>query len=331
MRNRDLRSDDSGVSLGPNHKSTRKRGIKVTVCIAAICSDESGSTIFGAADRTISTQDMEFEPPTRKIFPLTTSITVMTAGDTGLHTEIIGELRREIRNRIEKTPTEWILVKDVTDLYVKFYNEIKLKRAEATLLAPLGLDHNSFIEKQGLMAPDFIKSLTRDMIQYPMPDVSILITGLDPQGAHIFVVDDGSPHCLDKVGFAAVGIGARHAESQFMLAGHSGLSQIPETLLLVFTAKRRAEVAPGVGRATDMILIGPGLGVTVPIDDGIVTDLGKMYERNADKEKEARKDAQAEVIQYLAEINEAAIQKAQKSEDKLETDGGQPSTNESPV
>ena len=182
-----------------------------------------------------------------------------------------------------------------------------------------------------LMAPDFIKSLTRDMIQYPMPDVSILITGLDPQGAHIFVVDDGSPHCLDKVGFAAVGIGARHAESQFMLAGHSGLSQIPETLLLVFTAKRRAEVAPGVGRATDMILIGPGLGVTVPIDDGIVTDLGKMYERNADKEKEARKDAQAEVIQYLAEINEAAIQKAQKSEDKLETDGGQPSTNESPV
>jgi hypothetical protein len=42
-----------------------------------------------------------------------------------------------------------------------------------------------------------------------------------------------------------------------MLAGHSPFSSSPETLLLTYLAKKRSEIAPGVGKGTDMFIIGP--------------------------------------------------------------------------
>src|SRR5215207_7140862 len=75
----------------------------------------------------------------------------------------------------------------------------------------------------------------------------------------IFVVRDGYLSCEDVVGFASVGSGSRHAESQMMLARHAWNADLDPTLLTTYLAKKRAEVAPGVGTETDMFMItGPG-------------------------------------------------------------------------
>jgi hypothetical protein len=68
-----------------------KRKVPLTVCIAAIC---EGGIVLGACDKMMTAGDVEFEPqaPTgrsMKVFPITNSIAVMTAGDSGLQSEIV--------------------------------------------------------------------------------------------------------------------------------------------------------------------------------------------------------------------------------------------------
>lgn len=304
-------------------KNKHRQGDKgVTVCIAALCNDDGYKMIFGAADRMISTQDIEFEPPTPKIFPLTNSIVIMTAGDSALQAEITERIKDVVRDRLTKDAKKWLTVKEIVELSIKFYNDIKLYRSEAAILAPLGLDHNTFLERQKIMDSGFINQIARDMVNHQMPTISTIITGIDESGAHVYGIDDGLMNCYDSVGFCSIGSGARHAESQFMLAGHSYLFEVPETLLLTYIAKKRAEVAPGVGQATDMFIIGPQLGSFVRIGDHITGYLSKIYKKNSDRERQIRIQAQDGIRKYLDELKSTTVPQEQKTEDKPEADGG---------
>jgi hypothetical protein len=122
------------------------------------------------------------------------------------------------------------------------------------ILAPLGLDHTTFITRQREMSDGFISDITSAIVNL-QAGVETIFAGLDDTGAHIYKVDDSGMTCCDSVGFAAIGSGARHAESQFMLANHSRNSSIVDTLLLTYIAKKRSEVAPGVGEETDIFFI----------------------------------------------------------------------------
>jgi hypothetical protein len=238
-----------------------KRKVSVTVCIAAIC--ENG-VIIGAADRMLSSGDIQFEPTANtypsKVIPLTRSIVAMTAGDAGLQTEILHEVHQVVNARVMSQPDNWWNVKDAVDVYVNFYNFFKLKRARERVLAPLGLDEKTFVSKQQTMSKEFVTQITQEMINFEMPPVATIITGVDNFGAHIYAIHDNQILCCDAIGFASIGIGARHAESQFMLRGHTRLTPMPETALLTYSAKKKSEVAPGVGKGTDMFAIGPNLG-----------------------------------------------------------------------
>ena len=190
----------------------------MTVCIAA----RAGPNMIGASDRMLTSGDIQFDPTLfSKSITLTNSIAVMQAGDAAFHAEILNEISPIVVDRIQKDPANWWKVKDVAELYVSHRNEIKQKRAETALLKPLGLTTDSFRRLQKELNDGVAEQLTRDIINFPMPHVSTLIVGIDPQGPHIYVVDDDEIKCNDIVGFAAIGIGARHAESQFMLGRHS--------------------------------------------------------------------------------------------------------------
>jgi len=229
----------------------------VTVCIAA----RAGPNLIGASDRMLSSSDIQFEPPiSSKTAPLTNSIAVMQAGDAAFHAEIVGEVAPIVLDRVQKDPGNWWVVKDVAELYVSHRNEIKRKRAESALLTPLGLTSDSFRRLQKELNDGVAEQLTRDLINYQVPHVSVLVVGIDPQGPHIYVVDDDEIRCNDFIGFAAIGIGTRHAGSQFMLGRHSWNSPVVDTALLTYIAKKRSEIAPGVGEGTDMFTIGPSLG-----------------------------------------------------------------------
>jgi hypothetical protein len=117
----------------------------VTVCIAA----RSGSLVMGASDRMLTSGDIQFEPPlTSKLTVLTTSLGVLQAGDAAFHSEIMWGVVGEVQDRIKAEPTNWWLASEVAKLYVKYRNLAKRNRAEAAILAPLGLDIETFRRNQ---------------------------------------------------------------------------------------------------------------------------------------------------------------------------------------
>jgi hypothetical protein len=162
-----------------------------------------------------------------------------------------------------------------------------------------------------------------------MPSVATIVAGSDPHGEHIYVVTDGDVECLDAVGFAAIGIGRWHANSQFMFAGHDRSKPIPETLLLTYPAKRRAEVSPGVGAGTDMFTIGSRLGSYVRINPQVVTDLEAIYQHIRNTSQEAIEKGNQEVRTYVEDLSRTATTDQQEATSTV--GGGTPSADAQPV
>lgn len=141
---------------------------------------------------------------------------------------------------------------------------------QRTVLQPFRLNFESFFAKQKEMSLDFLMRITSKMEEakfdfFNSNGVESIITGLDKVGEvyvpHIYtIIKSGRTDitvCQDAIGFAAIGAGARHAEMQFMLAGHHKFAEREDTLLLTLVAKKRSEIAPGVGKGTDMFTISP--------------------------------------------------------------------------
>jgi hypothetical protein len=277
----------------------------VTVCVAAIC---EGSMVVGASDRMLTTGDIQFEPQRPKIHVLTTSIVVMTAGDAALSSEVVGDVRSVVQARVESEPGNWWKVRDVADLYAHFYNLARIRRAENAILAPLGLDVETFTSRQQGLDPGLVRQLANDLTKYKAPTVEVIICGNDFSGPgpqpvpHIYSAYNSNVSCQDSVGFVAIGMGAGHADSHLMFAGHTTRRPFPETLLRVYSAKKRAEVAPGVGSATDVFNIGPAIGSLIQIFPQHLDRMNAMYSavRTAERRAEAR--AVQKVTQYVQDI-----------------------------
>jgi len=329
-------------------RSKYKRKAPMTVCIAAICDQ---TTIIGAVDRMMTSGDIEFEPDfqslsipplppglnetytaNQKIFPFTSSTAVMTAGDAGLQMEIMNEINDTLTTTPKTNPGEWWTVKQFVELYLKFYQKAKSRYAQAAVFDPFMLTHDTFIERQHQMTKDFIEEITNRINRFEANfraehGVETIVAGVDrfrdmfvPHIYSIFRSLNGdSVTCCDSIGFSAIGIGLRHAESQFMLAGHSRHSPFPETLFLTYLAKKRAEAAPGVGEDTDMFVIGPGPGQFSMLDRIKDFDFGKIdkiYQKAHDAEKATFQTAKTEMKEHIKELfQKRAIQQA-----KLETE-----------
>jgi len=279
-------------------------GVPLTVCVAAIA---DSCMVIAASDRMLTAADMEFQPPQSKILQLTPSICVMAAGDSVLHTEIMNGVSRDARAKTESEPETW-RVRDAVDLYHYYYDAERVRQAEAAYLTPLGLTTDSFIARQDEMNAEFLKLVGRNLVEFEMSELSVIICGVDQDGAHIYIVNNGDILCHDEVGFAAIGAGERHAASQFMLAGHTRYSHLAGTVLLAYIAKRRAEVAPGVGSATDMISIGPTLGFSAPLSLRLMAKLELEFRAIEEAERRAAKEAATRMFVYIHDLLEEAAE-----------------------
>lgn len=284
----------------------------MTVCIAA----RSGSAVFLVSDRMVTAGDMQFAPPLEKIMFLTSSIAVMAAGDSAFHHEIMGDVMKEVNNKVESNPTEWINVKDVVDLYLACRNKAKLRRSGALILAPLGLDHQTFLLRQKTMDAALVSTIATDLINFDLPHTEVIIAGLDAfNGAgttHIYSIHKDDVSCDDVIGFRAIGSGARHAESHFMLARHAWNSTASDTVMLAYRAKKDSEVAPGVGAETDMFMIGPALGQNSRLRSEVMGRLEVEYKKLQKKQNKLQIDAAMEIKRYVDSLPDPSKTQGEK-------------------
>ena len=276
----------------------------MTVCVAAI----SHPMVFGASDRMITTGDIQFEPEQAKIWQLTTSIAAMVAGDIAIQSEVAHLVRARIASQIEAKPPA-LKVSDVANMWADAYIKIRSRQAERLILAPLGLNHDTFIARNQELAPGLANKVAQELLEFRIAGVDTIIAGLDTDGPHIYVVSDDDVQCRDKIGFAAIGIGFWHAESLFMFNGHTPNRELPETLLRVYSAKKRAQVAPGVGSDTDMFMIGPKIGTYIPFATDPVDRLEQIYQSAEKGHNEVNQEANKAVNNFIVEtVLKVAIQ-----------------------
>jgi hypothetical protein len=242
----------------------------MTVCIAAICTwDPNQLMIVGASDRMVSAEDIAFQQPQTKAYSFFPWVMALLAGDPYAQISICNAAAKQFAARAPQ------FVEDVAIAYAEAFSAYRRRRAETKHLKPLGLDANSFMDRQQDFRPDFVSDLTHRLERSPI-EVETLIVGVDPLGAHIYIVTDpGDVSCADAVGFAAIGTGKAHADSQFMLARYTRYMPWQRALLLSYIAKKRAEVAPTVGDSTDLFFIGGG-GFQ-HVSDAIHTEIQSIY------------------------------------------------------
>lgn len=227
----------------------------MTVCIAAICNG-AFPTIVGASDRMITSGDIEFEAvgppdaarPVLKTLKITQQIAMMTAGDAGFQGDAIHHLAQSLGQ------SQRPLVRDVASMYLDFVNRGKASAATNSVLSPFGLNVDSFISRQREMNDSFVDQVMSAIWRLEL-GASAIFAGIDATGAHIYRVTEDGLSSEDAIAFTAIGYGRRHAESQLMLGNHHRNASISDTLLLTYVAKKRSEIAPGVGEATDMFVI----------------------------------------------------------------------------
>jgi 20S proteasome alpha/beta subunit len=241
----------------------------MTVCIAALCTGEDdGSRVVLATDRMVTQPGlMEYEHES-KMVELTPRAAVMVAGNTLEGMRLVSEAAAA-----EMPDTIAALADELGRRYALARNA----RA-GQVLGSHGLTWETFHQMHGLLNPQVVMTLERELEQYEL-GVNLLLAGVDGSGGHIHTnADPGGGNVRhDPMGWAAIGIGAPHVVPSMVGFGHSAGHGYRETLFRVYASKRRSEVAPGVGNETEMAVI--SADGTKRLSDALVEKLALIYGR----------------------------------------------------
>ena len=208
----------------------------MTICIAAICMFGDRQVVIGASDRMVTSGDIEFEPFQSKSFVFTPQIMGLVAGDMAAQMTILMATSR----RLQAVPTADVGA--VANLYAEEFAAYRRRIAEKALLTPLGLTAADFIAEQQHMDSGLVAALAENLQRSEL-DVATIITGIDSTGAHIYTVNDpGIATQQDAIGFAGIGYGQWHAESQFMTARYTRQWTFQAALRLVHSRLPSADL-----------------------------------------------------------------------------------------
>lgn len=227
------------------HKhSKRKRRTKVTQIIAALCKDKKKLVLV--SDRMVSSSDdtLHFEYDEAKLQAITEYAVCLESG-TMHEPEIITDARIEIAGRQN--------IRQIADILAKHYRNSRIRRLEMEILSRYGLtSFEDFYNKQQLMHDNTHKSIMEDLDDYEF-NLDIMLTGIDRNLCpHIYLIcEPGTPMSFDEVGFCCKGSGETHADPVFAFYGYNPSMSVEEVLYISYVAKKRAQMAGGVGNKTD--------------------------------------------------------------------------------
>lgn len=224
----------------------------MTVCIAALCAGDEERAIV-AADRMVTLGGfIEFEHAVSKMTPASPYAIVLVAGDALVGTRIAADTAKGLAG--SSPPLD-----DIARELGTQYEAARRSQLEEQLLIPRGLNLQSFYAAHNSLNPQITAMLDNQMAQFNLA-VELLVAGVDGSGAHVHTVHNpgGTERQHDTIGYAAIGSGTIHALQSMIGFGHCATADYHETVFRVYAAKRRAEVAPGVGLDTDVAVISAG-------------------------------------------------------------------------
>lgn len=238
----------------------------MTICIAAFGKDENNTeAIVFATDHMISLPTIgQFEMPVEKYKKITDNAIAMLAGESLLFNDIIeqcknncsfDQMKEKIRQKMFDIREERIQ-KQLLDTYKMTYVNV-LDLLKNPLHNPYSMNIMEFISKYTL-------------------NTMILLVGFKNNQAQIVEITESKVTEGRDIGFDAIGSGGMQAMNTLLFQKHSRNDSLSTTIYDVYKAKRNAEVAVGVGKETEiMILRESGLE---KIDEDRVKILSQIYD-----------------------------------------------------
>jgi len=240
----------------------------------------------------------EFEPEESKIEKIHPRAAVATSGGVILPDRIIKLAKNYISEKADTIES----IEDIASIVAFCYGEERKRRIEEEYFRPRGLTIREFYEegKISTLPPNLAQFLDQRVADYQF-ELIMLLGGVDNSGGHLFIISDpGTYDSIDKVGFAAIGTGGRHAELTLIQNEFRPTVNLSEAVFLTYLAKKNAEHAPGVGEKTDMVLITSDYLFEIKDGDEIFTYLNELCIK-LENEVVTRK---TEIMKGLRDINE---------------------------
>jgi len=278
----------------------------MTVCIGAICDD--GHTAIIASDRMVTSNypPIKFEHTRRKIFHLTDYCAALTAGDALKPISIIPK----VKAFLGKNPS----IESIAEDAKKHYQVLRAEKAEEFFLNPRTITKEVFYTKgAGIFPPDLFNLIDSQFIRFDF-GLDLLIVGVDELGAHIYTVrNPGTIDCFNTLGFHAIGVGELHAVQVFIAHRYNKSYTMSEAINIVYAAKKAAEVAPGVGRETDIALIVKSHILNV--EPETIKELSKIYSAVTKTPLDEMREKSVKLDKLMAERVEVAEKKQPQGEE----------------
>jgi 20S proteasome alpha/beta subunit len=243
--------------------------------MGALCTGRvAGDTVVLASDRMVTWRNLtEFEHPVPKICNISPATWALDAGDALAGAKIIAEAAAKVAN----VPRP---VHEIAEVVAQQYHTVRMNAAETQILLPRGLTLATYYGKHQQLLSQIAEDLDQSLASFD-PEVELIVAGVDSSGGHLFTVSNpgGSAECHDVIGTVAIGSGEIHAVQSMIGFGHAATQPVKDTIFHVFASKRRAELAPGVGRDTDLMVLSPSGAVRLP--DKALAELGELYDSYA--------------------------------------------------
>jgi hypothetical protein len=225
----------------------------MTVCIAALYDNGKGCVV--ASDQMTTAHfpiGYEFEnDEVEKIVQINGAVPVfaLISGDVLFANEVIQAVKKDVEAQaINSTPV-------IAELFRKAYQNIRRQKIIRNELEPRGLDLGSYYQNQKNLLPQIVQMLDNALRQYN-PRVEFIVAGKGESLCHIFtIVNPGDSTCHDSIGYTAIGSGSPHAMYSLIESNYKKSLDQEKVKKLVEQAKKRSEVAPGVGKETKIVVI----------------------------------------------------------------------------
>ena len=220
----------------------------MTQLVGVLC--ENREKVVLLSDRMVTTADgsLAFEHERKYVF-IASNALVLTAG-TVHEPELINNTQVEIKGRGS--------LQEIAESLSKSYREVRKKRIEHEILQEIGLaSFEDFQRKQNLLHEGMVLDVSSRIREYDL-GVALLLGGVDEK-AHLYrITEPGTYRSFSELGFCCIGSGDRHAEPVFAFFKFSPKFSESEALQIGFEAKKRAEMAGGVGKEKDAWIIEKG-------------------------------------------------------------------------
>lgn len=228
----------------------------MTVCIGALA--ENRKKLVLAADKMITANipiAYQFEKEdVQKIYTLSEKVRVLTAGNALFAFEIVENTKKDIsKSALDGKP--FTSVEEYAECIRVNYQNFRRKIIVQSVLEPRGLNLQSYYQLQKSLNPGIVQEIEQAFINYNL-GVDLIVAGVNDDSCHLYsITHPGVSTSHDAIGYVSVGSGAPHAMYSLIASAYTKGKTLDEVKTFVEEAKKRSEVAPGVGKETEIVIL----------------------------------------------------------------------------